>query len=95
MLIQNGANVNALTKDGFCPLKIAAQENHFAIAESLLRHGAEMEIGCVTSQTSLLKAARGNFFEFVKLLVENGADVNAQDLNGWKNLHYAIYHKNM
>ena len=90
MLIQNGANVNALTKDGFCPLKIAAQENHFAIAESLLRHGAEMEIGCVTSQTSLLKAARGNFFEFVKLLVENGADVNAQDLSRWTSLHYAL-----
>ena len=90
MLIQNGANVNALTKDGFCPLKIAAQENHFAIAESLLRHGAEMEIGCVTFQTSLLKAACGNFFEFVKLLVENGADVNAQDLSRWTSLHYAL-----
>ena len=95
MLMQNGANVNKLTKNGFCPLRTAAQENYIAIAESLLRHGAEMEIGCVTFQTSLLKAACGNFFEFVKLLVENGADVNAQDLNGWKNLHYAIYHKNM
>ena len=32
MLIQNGANVNNLTKDGFCLLKIATQENHVGIA---------------------------------------------------------------
>ena len=95
MLMQNGANVNNLTKDGFCPLRIAAQENHVAIAESLIRHRADTEIWSVISRTPLLRAAVGNFFEFFKLLVENDADVNAQDLSGWKSLHYAIYHKNM
>ena len=45
MLIQNGANINNLTMDGFYPLRIAAQENHVAIAESLIKHGANMEIG--------------------------------------------------
>ena len=43
--MQNGANINALTKDGFCSVRIEAQENHVAIAESLIKHGAEMEIG--------------------------------------------------
>ena len=55
MLMQNGANVNNLTKDGFCPLKIAAQENHLAIAESIIRHGADMEIGSVISQAQPLR----------------------------------------
>ena len=63
MLMQNGANVNDLTKDGFCPLRIAAQENHVAIAESLIKHGADTEIGSVISQTPLHKAAHGNFYE--------------------------------
>ena len=63
MLMQNGANVNNLTKDGFCPLRIAAQENHVAIAESLIRHGANTEIGSVISQTPLLKAAHGNLYK--------------------------------
>ena len=63
MLMQNGANVNNLTKDGFCPLRIAAQENHLAIAESIIRHGADMEIGSIISQTPILKAANGNFYE--------------------------------
>ena len=39
MLIQNGANVNNLTMDGFYPLRIAAQGKHVAIAESLIRQG--------------------------------------------------------
>ena len=44
-------------------MKIAGQENHVAIAESLIRHGADMEIRSVISQTPLLKAAHGNFYE--------------------------------
>ena len=83
-------NVNNLTKNGFCTLRIAAQENHVAIAELLIRHGADTEIESVISQTPLIRAADGNFFEFVKLLVENGADVNAQYLSGWTSLHYAL-----
>ena len=61
--MQNGANVNNLTKDRFCPLRIAAQDNHVAIAESLIRHGADTEIDSVISQTPLLTAAHGNFYE--------------------------------
>ena len=49
-----------------------------------------MEIGSVISQTPLLKAAHGNVYEFLKLLLENGVDVNAQDLSGWTSLHYAL-----
>ena len=63
MLIQNGANVNNLTMDGFYPLRIAAQGNHVAIAESLIRHGADMELGSVISQTPLFKAAHSKFYE--------------------------------
>ena len=32
---------------------------------------------------------------YVKVLVENGADVNAQDPLGWTSLYHAIYHENM
>ena len=45
--MQNGANVNKLTKNGFCPLRTAAQENHVAIAESLIRNGTDTEIESV------------------------------------------------
>ena len=76
-------------------MRIAAQENHVVIAESLIRYGADMEIKSVISQTPLLSAAHGNVYEFLKLLLENGADVNAQDLSRWTGLHYAIYHENM
>ena len=82
-------NVNNFTKNGFCPLRIAAQENLVAIAELLIRHVADKEIESVISQTPLLRAANGNFFESLKLWLENGADVNVQDLSWWTILHYA------
>ena len=44
MLMQNGANVYNLTKDGFCPLRIAAQKNHVAIAESLIDMGLKWKL---------------------------------------------------
>ena len=92
--MQNGANVNAITKDGFCALKIAAKENHVEIAELLIRHGADMENGSVISQKPLplLMATYGNSYEFVKLLIENGANINAQDpSNGWtQRIHQSI-----
>ena len=59
-------NVNNFTKNGFCPLRIAAQENLVAIAELLIRHGADKEIESVISQTPLLRAADGNFFEIIE-----------------------------
>ena len=55
-------------------LRIAAQEIHVAIAGLLIRHGADKEIESVISQTPLLRAADSNFFELLKLWLENGAD---------------------
>ena len=49
-------------------MRIAAQENHVAIAELLIRHGADKEIESVISQTPLLRAADGNFFEIIEAL---------------------------
>ena len=45
------------------PLRIPAQENHVAIAEPLIRHGADMELGSVISQTPLFKAAHRKLYE--------------------------------
>ena len=61
--MQNGANVNKLTKNGYYPLRTAAQENHVAKAQSLIRHGVDTEIGSVISQTPLLEAAHVNLCE--------------------------------
>ena len=45
--------------DGFCPVRIEAQNNHVAIAESLIKHGAEMEMGNFMGRSNGLSAPCG------------------------------------
>lgn len=44
ILVENGANVNAQSLNGFTPLYMAAQENHEAVVRYLLSHGANQAL---------------------------------------------------
>ena len=91
MLMQNGANINALTKDGFCPFENKHKKMILQLL-NLLNHSNDMGLIRKFHKPHSLRLLMAIS---MKLLVENGADVNAQDLSGWTSLHYAIYQKNM
>ena len=58
------------------------------MAEYLIRRGADIK-GCnVFGETCLMKAVK--FKKLCQLLIDNGADVNAQDENGDCALHHTI-----
>ena len=79
-LIAKGADVNAENLSGVTPLQFAADKAHKEIAELLIEKGADV---------SLHLAARLGDLPRVKSSVEDGADVNAEDVRGDTPLHIA------
>jgi ankyrin repeat protein len=44
LLLDNGADVNAVVKDGRTPLHLAARFGHREVVELLLKHGADKTV---------------------------------------------------
>ena len=73
----------------FTPLLWATYSGYYGIVEFLVKEGACVKCSGRNGITVLHNAARINDLKSVKLLVENGADVNAEDLYGGTPLMYA------
>jgi cytochrome c len=77
LLIERGADVNALSALGVATLGPAVGKRNIELIQLLLDHGANPN-SAVGRQTVLHLAASKGCLECVKALVEAGADVNAQ-----------------
>ncbi len=80
-LILKGADVNIKADNGFTPLNFAAASGYdysTKMIKLLLKNGANPN-SCNNLQSPLIGASRNGYYEIVKLLVENGADVNLAD----------------
>jgi len=77
-----GADVNAIDGCGDWPLKNAAENNDIPLVNWLLHHGAKVDLTS-TGETALHTAVRADAREVMKLLLERGANPNAQDVDGW------------
>ncbi|CAF3746613.1 unnamed protein product [Rotaria sp. Silwood1] len=84
-LIQNGADVNAVTRTGATPLYTATEEGHLDVVMLLLRYGADVNQSPkgqvahdlqIENQTPLLIACMKNHEEIIRYLIESGAHVN-------------------
>ncbi|CAM9971571.1 unnamed protein product [Scytosiphon promiscuus] len=72
-------------------LNLAARSGDIDVVRSLLRRpGTDLEARDILGDTGLLKASRYGHVEVVKELLVAGADINAQDGNGWSCLHISI-----
>jgi hypothetical protein len=81
LLISMGLEPNIKMKDKpETPLEIAAYQNAIDVAKILIHNGADIEGGSKNC-TPLISAIIGGHQEMVKLLVENGANVNVQFTN--------------
>lgn len=85
-MIKLGSNVNHATeKSGDPPLSIAAMVGDATIGQALIDYGANIDAapldpdGLHSGMTALMWAANRDFVPFVKLLLENGADVNKKN----------------
>ena len=92
LLIQNGADVNAVDNDNCTSLHFACKRADVDLAKLLIQNGADVNavnnVGC----TSLHVAGDRGLVDVGKLLMQNGADVNAVDKDNRSVLHHSVYY---
>ena len=91
LLLAKGVDINGWVRDFGSVLHYAAMMGSSQAIKDLLALGANINLPCNGGQTPLLTAIKSNehSLETVRLLVENGADVNRGDDSGWTPLHEA------
>ena len=66
----------------------AILNNRISKIKRLLKQGADVN-AITRGDTPLLWAIAMGYYDIVKFLIDNGADVNAKDKTGWTPLHQA------
>ncbi len=85
VLLNNGAEINAANEAGWTALMIAATGDDGGVVadielmQLLIRRGANVDARSNTGTTALILAACQKNADAIELLLDNGADVDAQD----------------
>ena len=85
-LLNNGANVNHQDRNGQSALHFASSD----ICDWLIQHLADVNMCDNGNWTPLMLASRESDVKKVATLIENGAKVDLQDINGNTALHHAV-----
>ena len=80
-LLAEGADVNAMDKDGNTPLHIVTHSGHKEMIKLLISNGADVNAKGRFG-TPIHNAVSSGYKEIVQLLVDEGADVNAKEWRG-------------
>ena len=93
-LTENGAELNTKDTSGRALLGLAAYAGYDAIVGILLENGAEVDTrNGRTQETPLIAACQEGHVGVAKLLLEHGADVNAERRDGANALHMATWNE--
>eukprot|EP00300_Choanocystis_sp_HF-7_P016017 c19268_g1_i2.p1 GENE.c19268_g1_i2~~c19268_g1_i2.p1 ORF type:complete len:183 (+),score=30.05 c19268_g1_i2:159-707(+) len=88
MLIQHGANVNAVSQEGVTPIFRALAFEANEVVRVLLQHGVQLNPGSF-EVTPLHLAVENGSDSMVEMLLEHGALIDAPDPDGRTPLHVA------
>jgi ankyrin repeat protein len=92
LLLEHGAVVNARDKKGRTPLYLASHRGNLVAIESLLAHGADIDVLNNQGSTALhglCKRAKPDARKAAKMLLDHGADINATNKYGETPLYLA------
>ena len=82
-LINNGANIDTQSAQGFTPSLIAAQEGYLKVLQALAEAGANLETpGGSFEMTPLAIAAIQGELDIVQFLKDKGVNLDAKDKDG-------------
>ncbi|KAK1464153.1 hypothetical protein CMEL01_12914 [Colletotrichum melonis] len=91
MLLRHDAHIDAQTRQGQTPLYLSILQDHLSVAELLVKKGANLQILNTNKRwTALHHAAWTGSILMVEMLIRNGADVDAQDRQGYTAQHLAL-----
>ncbi len=79
LLLDGGANVNAITKDGFTALVHAIDNGHQETAHLLLKRGADPNLVEDNCSPAVSLAAGHGFVDLVRAILDRGGDVSSLD----------------
>jgi ankyrin repeat protein len=86
-LLAHEANPNARDRWGHTPLDGAVEKGHDLVAAALFARGGQMNMK--SAKSLFMKSARSGDLGTLKLLIENGIDVNVTDYDQCSALHVA------
>jgi ankyrin repeat protein len=90
LLLENGANPNAVNESNDTPLHKAVENGYLDLVKLLLENGANPNAVGESNNTPLHKAAANGDLDLVGLLLENGANPNAVGELNYTPLHTAV-----
>lgn len=90
LLIEGGADVNALSDDQWTPLVFAEQGFYVEAVKTLFGQGATLCASVGKGWTALMIATIEGRSEVVRALLEYGVHVNAENDQGWTALRFAV-----
>lgn len=88
LVLEAKVDVNACSDSGSTPVRSACFMTHYDIVKFLIEHGADISKKNQNGGTCLINSVQS--VGLCELLLKNGADVNAQDIQNKTALHYAI-----
>lgn len=90
LLLEHGAEIEAVSDAGVTPLIFAVTENHPQIVKLLLEHDARPDTSIPGGWTGVHMAAGEGHGAVLQLLLSAGAPVDAPDDTGLTPLHHAV-----
>ncbi len=96
-LITQGVDLNHVDWEGMTPLMLAAESGYTDLVEVLLKNNAAVDFADTNtdvpgydSDTALIHASRYGHIKSIKMLLENGANINLVNKHGDSALMYAV-----
>lgn len=91
IVLDRGRLIDTHSADGFTPLALACFFGHLEVARHLVNQGANINLAATNQMkvAPIHAAAAARQIDIVRMLCENGADVNAKQQQGFVPLHAA------